>query len=674
MTYLKRDLSWLSFNHRVLQEAMDPDVPLYDRLKFLAIYSANLDEFYRVRVASLRSFKKLKKKTRKQLHIDVKPKKELRLIREIVGQQQALFGRIFKEELRPALTAAGIHLLRNEDYNSEQRAFAKRYFREQVRPHLSPHRFLAGEELPFLENQNLYFAIALQAEGAYALLPLPTGDLPRFVELPTAKPGQHYFSFLDDIIRDNLSELLGQEVAEAYAIKVSRDAELYIEDEYDGDLVQKIQDSLAARSIGLPTRFLYDNRMPSEMLALLKHGLALSKHDLIPGARYHNFNDFFGFPLPEGLGHLKNEELAPLPHPDLEQASSLLDYMREQDAILHFPYQRYGYVPRLMEEAAQDPDVEHIKITLYRVAKRSAVVDALLKARANGKAVTVFVEIKARFDEAANLYWGKELEKAGAKVLYSKPGIKVHTKLLLIARREAGQLRQYAYLGTGNFNEKTARLYADHALLTADPRLAEEAAQVFLLLEGTIQQPKCEHILVSPFTTRPGFEALLDKEVERAKTQSPHAITLKMNSLEDPSMVEKLYAASQAGLSIRMIVRGICCALPSQAGLSDNLQIISIVDRFLEHARVYDFGDSGLYLASADWMTRNLDHRVEIAFPIYDERIAAELRHVLNLQWQDNTKARLIDAEQTNPYRQADGPPLRSQVAIYRWLEGLRKR
>lgn len=669
--FFNRDLSWLAFNHRVLQEACDERLPLYERIKFLAIYSSNLDEFFRVRVASLRSFRALKKKARKELELGVKPKKELREIRHIVEQQQETFGRTFREQILPALAREGIFLARSEDYDEAQQAFAKNYFFEKAYPHLRPVWLLPGQEPPFLKNKGLYFVLCFGEEEALALVEIPSETLPRFVALPS-EASAHTLTFLDDIVRFNLDELMGRKVSGAYAVKLSRDAELYIEDEYSGDLMAKIRESLEARNVGLPTRFLYDSSMPHEILARLKQAFGLSKNDLIPGARYHNFNDFLGFPNPTGKAGLHDAPMPPLPHPELEKAHSILAFLRHKDAILHFPYQKYGYVPQLIEEAANDPAVRCIKITLYRVASRSAIVDSLLKARQNGKAVTAFIEAKARFDEASNLFWGEELEKAGADVFYSYPGIKVHTKLLLIQREEEGGLRNYAYLGTGNFNEKTARLYTDHALMTADPRLAGEAAQIFGLLERRILIPDCEHLLVSPFTTRPGFVALVNREIENARNGREAYMILKMNSLEDEGMIAKLYEASQAGVKVQLIIRGICCLVPGLEGLSENIQAISIVGRFLEHARVYLFANGGqeeMYIASADWMNRNLDRRVEAVIPIYNPEIFREIRHIINLQLQDNVKARLIDAEQSNLYKQEDGQPeVEAQLETYRYL------
>ena len=669
--FFKRDLSWLSFNHRVLQEAQDESVPLYERIKFLAIYSSNLDEFFRVRVASLRSFRALKKKARKELELDVKPRKELKEIRRIVGQQQNSFGLTFREEILPALAREGIFLVRNEDYSPEQQAFARKYFFEKAYPHLNPVWLRPEEEPPFLKNKGLYFVLSLEGEDALALVEIPSEALPRFIPLP-ASDGVHALTFLDEIVRFNLEEFLGQKVIGAYAIKLSRDAELYIDDEYSGDLVAKIRESLEARNVGLPTRFLYDSTMPEDILAQLKEAFELSRNDLIPGARYHNFNDFFSFPDPAAKAELHDAPMPPLPHPELEKAPSILALLKEKDAILHFPYQKYNYVPQLIEEAANDPAVRTVKITLYRVASRSAIVDSLLKARRNGKAVTAFIEAKARFDEASNLFWGQELEKAGAEVHYSYPAIKVHTKLLLIQREEAEGLCNYAYLGTGNFNEKTSRLYTDHALLTADPRLADEAAQVFSLLERKVLIPHCKHLLVSPFSTRSGFVGLVDKEIENARNGKEAYMILKMNSLEDENMIAKLYEASRAGVKIQLIIRGICCLAPGIEGQSENIEAISIVGRFLEHARVYIFANGGeekMYIASADWMSRNLDRRVEAVIPIYDPVISQEIRHIIGLQLADNTKARWIDAKQMNSYKREDGPEREAQKEIYHYLQ-----
>lgn len=667
--YHKRDISWLSFNHRVLQEARDPNVPLYERIKFLAIYSSNLDEFYRVRVSSLRQFQRLDKQERKSM-LEVKPKRELKELKKIVHQQQVEFGIIFRSQIIPALRENNIFLLNDHQlFSKEQKEFAKAYFLEKILPHLQHQRMADKMDVPFLKNRSLYFVARLMDADEFGLVNIPSDVLPRFIALPGLE-GQFNVTFLDEIIRGNLQHLFPEGVQAAYSIKVSRDAELYIDDEYTGDLRQKIKDSLTKRSSGAPTRMLYDSAMSIEETKELKEIFQLSKNDLFPGARYHNFSDFFGFPAPDGKPELHDEPMPPHVHPELENAESIIKVMQQQDVLLHFPYQKYDYIPQLIKEAANDPAVTEIKITLYRVAKDSSIAKALLEAQENGKKVTVFVEVKARFDEESNLQWGETLQIAGAKVIYSRPGIKVHSKILLISRLEADAIRYYAYLGTGNFNEKTATLYTDHALLTADPRLCNEVADVFHLLEETPLVGSFQHLMVSPVNSRQKFVACVDREIENAKAGLPAWMMLKMNSLEDTAMIDKLYEASLAGVQIKLIIRGICCAIPGLPGLSENIEAISIIDRFLEHARIYHFANGGqeeLYLASADWMTRNLDRRVEVVFPIFNPELKQELVRFLHIQWADNVKARLINAALDNPRKAvSEGDILvRAQKDIY---------
>jgi polyphosphate kinase len=670
LNIVARDVSWLSFNERVLQEAANPEVPLYERIKFLAIYSSNLDEFFRVRVASLRSYKKLRKKTREELHIS--PKKELKQIRRIVKEQQEWFGRIFREQILPQLSEQGITLLKDHEYEEGHQQFARNYFFQKIYPHLQHLRIEnKTKEAPFLANKTLYLVITFPDTQDISIINVPTDELPRFVALPSTKAGHHPLTFLDDLVRFNLERYLERPVLEAYSIKVSRDAEMYIDDEFSGDLVEKIQNGLAERKIGLPTRFLYDSRMPEELVSRLKALFKLTKNDMIPGARYHNFNDFFSFPDPIGNPDLHIEDLPPLPHPKLETAESVMSAMQEEDIMLHYPYQKFDYVPQLIREAAADPEVRSFRITLYRVAGKSAVVQALLDALRNGKEVMAFIEAKARFDEASNLHWGRELEKAGARVQYSYPGIKVHTKLLLIEKEVAGKTKHFAYLATGNFNEKTARIYCDHALLTTNKQLGKEVAQVFNLLEGKVIMPKTKRLLVAPFYLRDRLVEMINHEIELAKAGKPAYMILKMNSLEEEGMIEKLLEAGAAGVKIKMIVRGICCLLPDP---DHNIEIISIVDRFLEHARVFIFGNDGeelIYTASADWMKRNLYNRIEVAIPIYDPEIKQQIRDIINIQLEDNRKARRLCADAENTFRDPDETQSsrRAQIDIYNYLE-----
>jgi polyphosphate kinase len=670
ITYTPRDLSWLHFNYRVLQEAMNEEVPLYERIKFLAIYSSNLDEFFRVRVAALRSFKELRGKDTAEW-VDAKPKKTLKAIRRLVQQQQQEFGRTFRESILPALEREDIVLAQPEQLSESQLTFAEQIFQEQVAPLLKVQHILARAPLPFLDNKALYFIYGSAQEEAFHLVNIPSDQLDRFFVLPNRGAATHYIVYLDDIIRIGLRKQLDQQ--EAYSIKLSRDAELYLGDEYSGDLLAKIRASLAAREIGLPTRMLYDQRMPKPLLKLLRKRLGLSKYDLIPGSRYHNFNDFFAFPNPSERQELHDPPLPPLLHPILEGPTRLLQTIRKQDILLHFPYQRYDYVPQLVMEAAVDPAVNAIRITLYRVAGKSAIMDGLLAALEAGKHVQVFVEAKARFDEASNLYWGDRLAAAGAEVRYSFPGIKVHTKLLLIEAQDG----DVAYLGTGNFNEKTAKLYADHALLTAAPTLVADTRRVFDLLAGKLLLPKTRQLLVAPYQLHDQILAKIDREIAHALAGRPAAMLIKLNSLEEQSVIDKLYEASQAGVEIRLIVRGICCLQAGVPGQSDNIEAISIVDRFLEHARVYHFHNAGqdeIYLASADWMTRNLHRRVEVAIPILDVNLRAELLHICKLQWADNCKARSLQQGQFNQlHKQEPGmEQVRAQVRTYEWLSTLK--
>ncbi|GAB5553531.1 MAG: polyphosphate kinase 1 [Saprospiraceae bacterium] len=671
----KRDISWLSFNHRVLQEAADPKVPLYERIKFLAIYSSNLDEFYRVRVAALRRFKELNKADRKEF-LDIKPKQELNTIKTIVHQQQIEFGRIFREEIIPALKAHQIFLINDlNQFSADQKVFAKQFFKEKILPLTKTQYLKENQAPPFLENRAVYLLTTFKDNSQLGIVNLPSDTLGRFVVLPSQN-SKHNIAFLDDIIRLNMQRLFPEEINQIFSIKVSRDAELYIDDEFSGDLLEKIKSSLGKRDTGLPTRMLFDSKMHIELTTRLKQMFQLKKNDLFPGGRYHNFSDFFSFPKVLDLPQLSDPEMPPLPHPVLDSSENLIQTIQEKDQLLHFPYQRYHYVPDLIQEAADHPDITKIKITLYRVASKSTVVQALLYALKQGKEVVAFIEAKARFDEASNIYWGKELEEAGATVLYSYPAIKVHTKLLYFEFSKGTTLKNFAYLGTGNFNEKTARLYGDHALITTNRKIVKDVEQVFGILERKILIPKTKKLLVSPFDSRSGFEALIQREIQNAKNGEKAYMVLKMNSLEDPTMIEQLYRANNAGVDITLIIRGICCLVPGIAGQSEHIKVYSLVDRFLEHARVYIFGNKGqeeLFIASADWMTRNLDRRIEVVIPVTSQQLAQEIRHIINLQLEDNSKLRWINSSLDNPYieKEKSEKSRNAQTAIYAYLASL---
>ncbi|RMF02638.1 MAG: polyphosphate kinase 1 [Bacteroidetes bacterium] len=681
--FIERDISWLSFNYRVLQEAKSPSVPLFERIKFLAIYSSNLDEFFRVRMANHRNLIRIGKKTRREL--DISPKQTVRTIQKIVNAQQEEFGRIFADRIIPELRRHGILLKRRLDLDAEQRDFVENYFRDHMLPFVQPVLLVKNKIRPFLNNAQLYLAISMKdrevkdAPNDYALVKIPSDHLPRFIQLPSP-PGEYHLIMLDDIVRHSVSWMFpGYDIVDTYSIKLTRDAELYIDDEFSGDLISKIRQSLAKRHVGPASRFVYDREMPEPLLENLKDIFGLDRYDLLKEGRYHNNFDFFQFPT-FGLDHLKNPELPPLPYKPLEAAKDYFGAIRQKDHLIHVPYQSYGSVVRFFEEAAKDPAVTHIKIVQYRVARKSRIMNALMAAVEAGKQVSVFIEVKARFDEEANLRWGEKLEKAGVTVHYSFPGVKVHSKLALVRRDEEGGPRMYTYLSTGNFHEETARVYADLGIFTADERLVNEVARVFSYLE-TVKLPEqpFEHLLVGQFNLRTALEEKIDYEIEQAKAGKPASMILKMNSLQDRRMIAKLYEASQAGVKIQMIIRGICCLVPGKQGWSENIHAISIVDRFLEHARVFVFhhgGQEQVYLSSADFMTRNLSYRIETAFPVYDPEIKAEILEVLQLQLADNVKARVLDEGLTNAYyKSGEDLAIRSQIETYyhvkRMTEGL---
>jgi polyphosphate kinase len=671
--FIARDISWLSFNYRVLQEAKDPSVPLFERIKFLAIYSSNLDEFFRVRMANHRNLIRIGRKAKRQLHIS--PKQTVRTIQKIVDEQQEEFASIFATQIIPELRKHKIIIKRRLDLDEEQQLFVEDYFRDHMLPFVQPVLLVKDKIRPFLNNAQLYLSILLQPKdelqgpSEYALVKIPSDHLPRFILLPSPV-GEHHMIILDDIVRHSVSWMFpGYEILDTFSLKLTRDAELYIDDEFSGDLLSKIKTSLAKRHVGPASRFVYDGEMPVEFLEFLKEVFVLERFDTLKEGRYHNNFDFFQFP-DFGLSHLKNPELPPLAYTPLEKTKNFFGAVSKRDHLIHVPYQSYEATVRFFEEAASDPDVTHIKIVQYRVAKKSRIMQALLKAIGAGKQVSVFIEVKARFDEEANLRWGEKLEKAGVTVHYSFPGVKVHSKLALVRRVEGKDAKLYAYLATGNFHEDTAKVYADFGLFTADERIVNEVARVFSYLE-TVKIPETpfEHLLVGQFNLRENLEKKIDFEIQQAKAGKEAWMILKMNSLQDSRMIKKLYQASQAGVKIKMIIRGICCLVPGKKGWSENIHAISIVDRYLEHARVFVFhhgGEDQMYLSSADWMTRNLSYRVETAFPIYDENIKVEIMESLQLQLSDNVKARILDESLSNTYYQSGNDlAIRSQVETY---------
>ena len=682
---LNRELSWLTFNRRVLQEAQNPEVPLLERLKFLAIFSSNLDEYFKVRVATLRRLVKLKKKTRAKLGED--PAEQLHDLLQEVGRQQQEFGDTFRNSILPELGRQHIHLISEHDLTTEQHEWVQQYFRTNVRDSLSP--IILDENLHhlFLRDQSVYLTFYLtqpanhkkQDEERVVVMELPTkrhGG--RFVRLPDVGE-EHYVMFLDDVIRCCAAEMFATYgKVQVHAVKLSRDAELDIQEEVSDNLLAKIKSSLQKRETGFPARLLYDPAMPKEVLRAVMQKTGIGKEELVEGSRYHNFRDFFGFP-DFGLNHLKYVPMPPLPHPTLPRTGSLLAALARRDHLLNPPYQSFDYVTRLINEAAKDPQVSDISITLYRVGSKSDVAKALLKAAKNGKQVTVVVELKARFDEESNMFWAEKLQKAGANVIYGIPDLKVHSKLLLITRGEEGHNKLYAYLSTGNFNEQTSQIYADHGLFTANPDLTHEVAGVFRYFHDRLDKTgQFEHLLVAPFELRQKLEALVDHEIALARKGKDAYIILKLNALQDERMILKLYEASEAGVRVELLIRGISCLIPDLAGQSRNIQQRGIVDRFLEHARVYVFGNGGeekVYAASADWMSRNLDRRVEVAFPILQDDLRAEVRHLLDLQRQDSVKSR--DWQNNfvgSTTARAEEGEVRAQFETYAYLQQLAKK
>lgn len=675
-----RELSWLSFNARVLQEAADPRVPLCERLTFLGIFSSNLDEFFRVRVASLRSLLRLKGKRVRRLSLD--PAGLLAAIHDVVVAQQAWFGRILHHELLPALAERGVVLVSEHGLSGPRRAEVRELFERKVRPSIEVLRVVPGRPAPFLENDRVYLAVDLFSESPImiareplqiALVPVPSPPLPRFVELQGVD-GETLVMFLDDVIRMNLEGLFpDQRVAGAWAVKLSRDAELYLEQEFAGDVVEAIRRSLEKRKKGAPARFLYDPETPMGVVSRLEEILGLEPQDLVEGGRYHNLQDLASFPRC-GLEDVAWPDWPALPHPVLSGTPSVREAVDRDDQLLHFPYQSYHHVVRFLTEAAIDPAVDSIRLTIYRVSRESAVLQALLEAAERGKDVRVFVEAKARFDEETNLEWAERLEAAGIVTHYSFLDLKVHAKAALVVRTEGGVRRRYAYLATGNFNEVTAQLYTDLALLTADPEIAEEVERVFQFLEGKVEDPEFHHLMVSPFGLREGLYALIGAEIDRAGAGEDASITFKVNALEDEGVIALLMEAAKAGVHLRGIVRGICRLAPDDAEWGDRIQLRSIVDRYLEHGRAWVFqngGDPLVYVASADWMYRNLSNRVEVTFPVRDPDCKAQVLRMLDLQLADNQKARRLDAEGHNRYVSDQGPPVRAQAAIRDWLESL---
>ncbi len=677
--FINKEISWLSFNDRVLQEAANPDVPLMERIKFLGIFSSNLDEFFRVRVATLNRLAKLGKPAKKLIGHD--PKTVLKQIQKIEVKRHATFNTVYQQILG-GLARENIHIVDETGLSRGQEEFVRAYFAEKVRPQLMPVMIDQARKFHGLQDRSIYLAVQLSVtdqpdKKKCALIEIPTDVLPRFIILPSFR-NRNCIILLDDVIRFGLAEIFSvfhfDHIA-AYTIKLTRDAELDIEYDLSESYLKKISSSLKKREGGVPVRFIYDAQIPEDLLSLIKEKLHLGTDDtLVPGGRYHNFKDFMGFP-DMGLEHLKYEPIAFLAHRDIDPEHSIFRAMGKKDILLHYPYQTFQYVLDLLRDASIDPGVRSIKITLYRVAKNSSVVSALINAVRNGKKVTVNMELQARFDEEANIYWANKLEEEGARVSFGVPGLKVHCKLCLITREEKNGPMRYGIIGTGNFNEDTAKIYSDHHLFTTDKRLTREIDKVFDFFANNYNVPKFKHFVVSPFDTRKMLMKHIRNEIKNQLDGKDAYIIIKMNNLADAAIIRKLYEASEAGVPVLLFVRSMFSLIPGIDGLSGNIRAFSIVDKFLEHSRILVFcsgGEDKMYITSADLMPRNLDRRVEVTCPIYDPDLKQELRTFLRLQFEDNVKTRILDKDLANSYVPSDADKSsRAQWSIYNYLKRL---
>lgn len=654
--YINKEISWLSFNHRVLQEAQDKRVPITERIKFLGIYSNNLDEFYRVRVATLKRLSQLGKKSIDLIGED--PREILERIQNIVIPQHAGFEKVFSG-ITKDLEKRGVYFLREDDLSENQQEFVKNYLIREVRPKIFPVMIDGRYSFPQLKDTALYLAVELsnsrkkKKSVKYSIIEIPSKSCSRFIQLPS-EDNRQYIILLEDIIRYGLEYIFGMldyDRYRAYEIKVTRDSELDIDDDFEVSYLHKIQKSLEKRKRGRPVRLTYDTEMPESMLEFFKKKLSLKTVDtLLPGGRYHNSRDYISFP--KILRDEPNTEPEKIPHKDLEGVSNIIEVIRKKDVMLHFPYHSFDYLIDYLREASIDPKVTEIKITLYRVARYSSVVNALINARKNRKEVVVLLELQARFDEKANINWANKLKKEGVKVIFGVPGLKVHSKLCSVTRKKpGGRVERISAIGTGNFNEDTARQYTDSYLLTSKPEITEEVEKLFEFFESNYKIARYQHLLVSPFFFRDSINSLIDREIENADAGKEAYIYLKLNNLADKEVIRKLYEAGDAGVEVKLIVRGMFSLV---TGKSPNIEAISIVDKYLEHDRYYIFaagGEREVYLSSADLMPRNIDRRVEVTCPVYEKELKEELIGLFSIEWEDNEKARILDEELSNEYR-----------------------
>lgn len=677
--HINREISWLSFNERVLQEAEDKRNPLLERLKFLGIFSNNRDEFYRVRVATVKRLMKLGNRA-----IEIygeNPKVLLKQLQSKVLEQQKKFDELYLQILQE-LKDNNIFIINEKEVLPEHQKFLNKYFHEEVMPSLFPILIDVKKPFPLLKDKYGYLYIKLQSVQSptqikYALIEIPTKVLSRFVILPSVQ-NKKYIILLDDVIRYNLNEIFsvfGFECKGAYNIKLTRDAELEIDNDLSESILEKISKGLKDRQKGKPVRFIYDKAMPEDMLQFImkKTAMSNSKDSVIPGGRYHNFKDFMNFPT-LGMHHLTFQNPSPINIPELDNLKTpIIDLILQKDILFHFPYHSYNYLIKILQEASIDPRVHSIKITLYRLAESSRIANALINAIKNGKKVTAVVELQARFDEEHNIYWAEKLKEEGAEVIYGVRGLKIHSKLFLIEGKHNQQRFTIAHIGTGNFNEKTAKLYTDLSLITAHKGICKDVETIFNFYRNNLKIGTYKHLIVSPFQMRNEFIHLIKKEIYNAEKGQKAEIILKLNNLVDKEIIGYLYKASQSGVKINLIVRSTCSLVTELPGYSDNINAYSIVDKYLEHARIFIFHNGGkekIFISSADWMTRNFDHRSEVATPVYDEKIKKIIKQLIDIQLSGNQKVRIIDRHQTNKYKTPlpDEPPIRVQDKTYEFI------
>ncbi len=669
-TYNNRELSWLQFNARVLQEAADEQVPLIERLRFLGIFSNNLDEFFKVRYATIKRIDQAGKGGKSALG-GIKASELLEMITETVIKQQSESLEIL-EQIQKSLEKENIFMIDERAITEKREEFIKNYFYQNVSPALVTIILNNQIELPLLKDSAAYLAVKMtltKGENQFALIEIPK-TIDRFVVLPK-EDDKSYIIMVDDLLRYCLNDIFNifqYHSITAHMIKITRDGELDFESDVSKSFMAKISESVKHRQIGDPVRFVYDKSLDSEMLKYLMGKMGIDSTDsIIPGGRYHNRRDYMKFPS-LGRDDLLYEKIRPLPVKGLSFGGSIFKAIVEKDYLQYAPYHTFAYVVKFLREAALDPEVKTIKITIYRLAEISHVASSLINAAINGKKVTVSIEIQARFDEQANIDYAEQMEDEGVHLVFGVQGLKVHSKMCVIERQEGKKTKRYGFISTGNFNESTAKIYTDYTLFTANQKILKDISKVFDFFETNYKIFRYKHIITSPHYTESSINKLIDIEINNVKQGKPAYLKLKMNSISSYSMVDKLYEASRAGVQIQMIVRGICCLIPGVPGMSENIEAISIVDKFLEHPRLFIFcndNDPKVYIGSADWMTRNIENRVEVTCPIYDEDIKQELIDTFEISWSDNTKARLLNPEEPNAYRRNGLKQIRSQFTTY---------